>query len=160
LQDTSLIEGCNHRKELVKCLHVWKAVFSWIQSIADTSPEDIKPGSGTIPSNGDRVSRGRFGFHVVPFYSHVSLLTHPLALPAPEFVTAHAGGDDDPYQLSFRGLDNSVFYMLNLEEYHQLLNYSGCGNTVSGNHPVVKDLIITACKRYPPPPPAARPSLA
>jgi hypothetical protein len=63
---------------------------------------------------------------------------------------APAGGDDDPYQLSFRGLDNSIFYMLNLEEYHQLLNYSGCGNTVSGNHPVVKDLIITACKRYSP----------
>ena len=59
----------------------------------------------------------------------------------------HAGGDDDPYQLSFRGLDNSVYYMLDMEQYHQLLNYSGCGNTVSGNHPVVKDLIIAACRR-------------
>ena len=58
-----------------------------------------------------------------------------------------AGGDDDPYQLSFRGLDNSVYYMLNLDEYQQLLNYSGCGNTVSGNHPIVKDLIIAACRR-------------
>ena len=64
----------------------------------------------------------------------------------------HLGGDDDPYQLSFRGLDNSVYYMLNKEEYTQLLNYSGCGNTVSGNHPVVKQLIIDACRRYAPSP--------
>ena len=50
--------------------------------------------------------------------------------------------------MSFRGLDNSVYYMLDLAEYRQLLNYSGCGNTVSGNHPVVKDLIIAACRRF------------
>ena len=40
-----------------------------------------------------------------------------------------------------------MYYMLDMEQYHQLLNYSGCGNTVSGNHPVVKDLIIAACRR-------------
>ncbi|KAK9829065.1 hypothetical protein WJX72_003715 [[Myrmecia] bisecta] len=58
------------------------------------------------------------------------------------------GGDDDPYTLSWRGIDNSVYYMLDKEQYVQLLNYSGCGNTVSGNHPVTKQLIIDSCKRW------------
>ena len=76
-------------------------------------------------------------------------MDRPADVDAEWLVTSSlvTGGDDDPYQVSFRGLDNSVYYMLNLEEYHQLLNYSGCGNTVSGNHPIVKDLIIAACRR-------------
>ena len=53
-----------------------------------------------------------------------------------------AGGDDDPYTLSFRGIDNSVYYTTQKDKGEHLLNYSGCGNTVSANHPVVKDLIM------------------
>ncbi|MCL2602620.1 MAG: glycogen debranching protein GlgX, partial [Treponema sp.] len=47
---------------------------------------------------------------------------------------------------SFRGLDNSVYYMLdNNRRYYK--NYSGCGNTVNCNHPVVRTFIID-CLRY------------
>lgn len=59
-----------------------------------------------------------------------------------------AGGDDDPYPLSWRGIDNQVYYMVDKEQYVQLLNYSGCGNTVSGNHPVMKRMIIDSLRRY------------
>lgn len=58
-----------------------------------------------------------------------------------------AGGDDDPYVLSFRGIDNSVYYMLDKSQYVQLLNYSGCGNTVSANHTTVKQMIIDSCRQ-------------
>ena len=60
---------------------------------------------------------------------------------------AFTGGDDDPYTLSFRGIDNSTYYMLDKGQYVQLLNYSGCGNSISGNHPQVKQMIIDSCKQ-------------
>lgn len=58
-----------------------------------------------------------------------------------------AGGDDNPYTISWRGIDNRTYYMVDTTQYVQLLNYSGCGNTISGNHPVTKQLIIDSCKR-------------
>lgn len=40
---------------------------------------------------------------------------------------------------SFRGLDNPIYYLLDNDfSYH---NFSGCGNTMNCNHPVVRDLI-------------------
>src|SRR5207249_2553743 len=45
----------------------------------------------------------------------------------------------------FRGLDNGLYYLL--DEHGRYLNYSGVGNTVNCNHPVVRDLIMT-CLRY------------
>ena len=58
-----------------------------------------------------------------------------------------AGGDDNPYTMSWRGIDNRTYYMVDTTQYVQLLNYSGCGNTISGNHPITKQLIIDSCKR-------------
>ena len=45
-----------------------------------------------------------------------------------------AEGNEHGPTLSFKGLENRVYYMLNGkgETYR---NYSGCGNTVNGNHP-------------------------
>lgn len=37
----------------------------------------------------------------------------------------NAGGDDDPYVTSFRGIDCPTYYMTDTEQYVQLLNYSG-----------------------------------
>jgi isoamylase len=57
-----------------------------------------------------------------------------------------AEGGKDGFTFSFRGLDNSVYYMIdkNTGEYY---NFSGCGNTMNCNHPVVRDLIMD-CLRY------------
>ena len=52
--------------------------------------------------------------------------------------------------MSWRGIDNRTYYMVDTSQYIQLLNYSGCGNTISGNHPVTKQLIIDSCKRWGP----------
>ncbi len=54
------------------------------------------------------------------------------------------GGADGP-TLSFRGLDNAIYYLLDADGGY--LNFSGCGNTVNCNHPVVRDFIID-CLRY------------
>mmetsp|Transcript_49734 Transcript_49734/g.92667 ORF Transcript_49734/g.92667 Transcript_49734/m.92667 type:complete len:676 (+) Transcript_49734:119-2146(+) len=58
------------------------------------------------------------------------------------------GGDDDPYLISMRGFDNKVYYMVNTSSYVQLMNYSGCGNTVNCNHPVVAQLIVDSLKHW------------
>lgn len=56
-----------------------------------------------------------------------------------------AEGNEAGPTLSMRGLDNRVYYMLAPGgEYY---NYSGCGNTLNCNHPVVRDFIVD-CLRY------------
>jgi len=47
---------------------------------------------------------------------------------------------------SFRGLDNQIYYMLDSDERHYR-NFSGCGNTVNCNHPVVRGFIMD-CLHY------------
>ncbi len=48
---------------------------------------------------------------------------------------------------SFRGIDNSIYYLLDTatKEY---LNFSGCGNTMNCNHPVVRELIRDALRYW------------
>jgi len=58
------------------------------------------------------------------------------------------GGDTNPYMLSFRGIDSAVYYMQDPESYDQMLNYSGCGNTVNANHPVVTTLILDSLRHW------------
>ncbi|MCL2209728.1 MAG: glycogen debranching protein GlgX [Treponema sp.] len=57
-----------------------------------------------------------------------------------------AEGNEQGPTFSFRGLDNSIYYILNdNRRYYQ--NYSGCGNTMNCNHPVVRTFIMD-CLRY------------
>ncbi|MCS6852564.1 MAG: glycogen debranching protein GlgX [Gemmataceae bacterium] len=63
-----------------------------------------------------------------------------------DVVFNHTGeGDHRGRTYSFRGLDNELYYLLAPDGSY--LNFSGCGNTVNCNHPVVRDLIMT-CLRY------------
>ncbi len=57
-----------------------------------------------------------------------------------------AEGDERGPTLSFRGIDNPIYYML-APDPRYYLNYSGCGNTLNCNHPVVRDFVID-CLRY------------
>ncbi len=54
------------------------------------------------------------------------------------------GGGDGP-TLCYRGIDNSVYYMLE-ENKRYYKNYSGCGNTLNCNTPVVKQLILDSLR--------------
>jgi glycogen operon protein len=49
------------------------------------------------------------------------------------------GDDRGPIQ-TFKGLDNCLYYML--DEKGAYRNFSGCGNTVNSNHPIVRDLVL------------------
>lgn len=52
------------------------------------------------------------------------------------------GGLDGP-TTSFRGIDNTIYYLLD-PWTRAYLNFSGCGNTCNCNHPIVRNLIIDA----------------
>lgn len=56
-----------------------------------------------------------------------------------------AEGNDKGPVYSFKGLDNKVYYILG--ENGEYLNFTGCGNTMNCNHPVVRDM-IRECLRY------------
>jgi glycogen operon protein len=50
------------------------------------------------------------------------------------------GGDDGP-TLCFRGFDNPAYYILGRNR-SLYANYSGCGNTLNANHPIVRRMIV------------------
>ena len=54
------------------------------------------------------------------------------------------GNENGPF-ISFKGFDNNIFYLLT--PYGQYYNFSGCGNTVNCNHPMVQEFIVE-CLRY------------
>ncbi len=57
-----------------------------------------------------------------------------------------AEGNETGPTLNFRGLDNSIYYLLEENKRHYK-NFSGCGNTMNCNHPVVRNFILD-CLRY------------
>jgi isoamylase len=57
-----------------------------------------------------------------------------------------AEGDHDGPTLSLRGLDNSTYYILG-QDRARYANYSGTGNTLNANQPIVRRM-IEDCLRY------------
>ena len=56
------------------------------------------------------------------------------------------GGQDGP-TLSFRGLDNSAYYMLE-GDGSRYANYSGTGNTLNANHAIVRRMILDSLRYW------------
>ncbi len=57
------------------------------------------------------------------------------------------GGEDGP-TIHFKGLMNSGFYHLEENDPQHYKNYSGCGNTVNCNHPLVSHFIIESLEYW------------
>lgn len=57
-----------------------------------------------------------------------------------------AEGNESGPTIHFKGFDNSIYYML-YEDRRYYWNYTGCGNTVNANHPIVRNFIVD-CLRY------------
>lgn len=56
------------------------------------------------------------------------------------------GGHDGPTQC-FRGLDNGAYYILDTNR-SRYADYSGCGNTLNANHPIVRRLIVDSLRYW------------
>jgi glycogen operon protein len=58
-----------------------------------------------------------------------------------------AEGDHTGPTLSFRGIDNPTYYILE-EGGSRYANYTGCGNTLNANHPIVRRLIVDSLRYW------------
>ncbi len=56
-----------------------------------------------------------------------------------------AEGNEMGPTFSFKGIDNNIYYMLTPDGNYY--NFSGCGNTLNCNHPIVQQMILE-CLRY------------
>ncbi len=65
-----------------------------------------------------------------------------------DMVFNHTGeGDETGPIYHFKGLDKHVFYLID-PKTGKYLNYSGCGNTLNCNHPVVRDMIMDSLRYW------------
>jgi glycogen operon protein len=58
-----------------------------------------------------------------------------------------AEGDERGPTLCFRGIDNRNFYMLE-DDGSRYANYTGCGNTLNANHPIVRRMIVDSLRYW------------
>jgi isoamylase len=58
-----------------------------------------------------------------------------------------AEGDHRGPTLCFRGLDNDIYYILE-QDRSRYANYTGCGNTLNANNPVVRRMILDSLRYW------------
>jgi len=58
-----------------------------------------------------------------------------------------AEGDHDGPTVSFRGFDNVTYYILE-QDRSRYANYSGTGNTLNANHPIVRRMILDSLRYW------------
>jgi glycogen operon protein len=58
-----------------------------------------------------------------------------------------AEGNQDGPTLCFRGIDNPIYYILE-EGGGRYANYTGCGNTLNANNPVVRRMIVDSLRYW------------
>jgi len=89
---------------------------------------------------------GKFGMQVDEFKQLVKKLHQEGIEIILDVVFNHtAEGNERGPSISFKGLDNKIYYMLTPEGYY--FNFSGTGNTLNCNNPIVRNLVLD-CLRY------------
>ncbi|MFH8386536.1 glycogen debranching protein GlgX [Kitasatospora sp. NPDC018058] len=90
---------------------------------------------------------GRFGMQADEFKTLVKDLHAAGIEVLLDVVFNHtAEGNEQGPTISFRGLDNATYYMLTPDGHYY--NFSGTGNTVNCNHPVVRDFILNCLRHW------------
>jgi glycogen operon protein len=122
-------------------------------------PQAVPPGQGRV---------NYWGYQPVSFFApHQAYSSRPKgAGPLDEFrdmvkalhragieiildvVFNHTGEDDETGPtLCFRGLDNRTYYILERDRA-RYANYTGCGNTLNANEPIVRRMIVDSLKYW------------
>jgi glycogen operon protein len=99
--------------------------------------------------SGDKKVMGKIGQHVIEFRELVTALHNAGIEVILDVVFNHTGeGNEMGPAISFKGLDNSIYYILNNKNKMYYANYSGTGNTVNCSHTVVKELITNSLRYW------------
>ncbi|MBL8794550.1 MAG: glycogen debranching enzyme, partial [Planctomycetia bacterium] len=89
---------------------------------------------------------GRLGMQVDEFKALVKdLHQHGIEIILDVVFNHTAEGDERGPTIHFRGLDNKTYYLLTADGHYY--NFSGTGNTLNCNHPVVRMMVLD-CLRY------------
>ncbi len=56
-------------------------------------------------------------------------------------------GNQNGPTYNYRGIDNSIYYMLG-DDKQYYKDFTGCGNTINANHPVVREHILSALRNW------------
>lgn len=90
-------------------------------------------------------SAGKTNHHIVEFRKMVNAFHKAGIEVIMDVVFNHTGeGNERGRTYNFRGLDNSTYYMVDREGNY--FNFSGCGNTLNCNHPIVREMIINSLR--------------
>jgi isoamylase len=93
-------------------------------------------------------SAGSLGQQQLEFKEMVRALHHAGIEVILDVVFNHtAEGSETGPTLCFRGIDNTIFYML-ADDKRFYKDYTGTGNTINANHPVVRDHILAALRYW------------
>jgi isoamylase len=93
-------------------------------------------------------SAGSLGQQKLEFKEMVRALHHVGIEVILDVVFNHtAEGNELGPTLCFRGIDNAIFYTLASDKRYYK-NYAGTGNTINANHPVVRDIILSALRYW------------
>ena len=86
--------------------------------------------------------------HILEFKEMVQALHRAGIEVILDIVFNHSGESGyDGNTTSFRGIDNPIYYLLD-PATRKYMNFSGCGNTMNCNHPVVRELIRSALRYW------------
>ncbi len=89
---------------------------------------------------------GKYGMQVDEFKTLIKELHKNGIEVILDVVFNHtAEGDHRGPTISFKGIDNKTYYMLTPDGYY--FNFSGTGNTLNCNHPIVRNMVLD-CLRY------------
>jgi isoamylase len=93
-------------------------------------------------------SRREPGSQLIEFKTMVKALHRAGIEVILDIVFNHtAEGNESGPTLNFRGLDNRIYYLLE-DDRRYYKNYSGTGNTLNSNHPVVRDYILDCLRHW------------
>lgn len=98
------------------------------------------------PKSGYAAS-GHFGKQVAEFKEMIAAFHDAGMQVILDVVYNHTaeGGNGGPV-ISFKGIDNKTYYMLDPAGGYS--NYTGCGNTLNCNHPVVRDFVLESLRYW------------
>ena len=153
-----IIEKIPHLKELGVTAIELLPIFEFnLNSIANRNPETgemLKDvwgynSIGFFAVSGNYTDGVRLGEQVFQFKDFIKKMHKEGIEVILDVVYNHTGeGNEYGPTISFRGIDNSIYYILEQYNKRYYSNYSGTGNTFNCSHSVVKQLIIDSLRYW------------